>query len=279
MPETNEPLDRLIAETLNSIHDRALQDGLANSYRTLDNVGSKKTFASRQVARISKRCHSLVAVAASILLIVAIGSPLFNSALGGTNNSENNRIQSGSKIATATTTKNDSDPGSDTNSNGDATTTSAPLVIGEDGLPVTTSQSPSNSGTTPFISTPSPSPSPSTTTPANVLQYARVSYSNTRANSIPLEGATISGNVYIFYDDPNIFSVTWWLDKPGVSDKNEAYSAGEKQPQDFNYRIDGVTPRPYDTSQLTVGEHTMGIRTRTFSDQYTRYEIKFYVTR
>jgi|GEM_PF-5428532 len=271
MDNPNEPLDRLISETLNSIHGRALQDPLANTHHTLENVGGTNSIHRLKVRTKRHRSHSFLAVAASIALIVGIGLPVLNSSQSTPGSDSSKRIQSTDKMPTTSSALQDPKT--------NITTTSNPLIVDPGNV---TTTSPSNSpsqNTTPFFA--SPSPSPSTTTPANVFQYARISYSNTRANSVPLDGATISGNVYIFYDDPNINSVHWWLDQPGVWDKTLATRSGQKQPQDFNYRVqpEAVVPNPYDTSALSVGEHTMGIQTRSITNQYQKITIKFYVAR
>lgn len=271
MDSSNDSLDRLISETLNSIHDHALQDGLANSYRTLDNVGNKKSGATRQIRKGLYRNNSLFAVAASLLLILGLGLPALYLLQDSPSSDISKRIKSTSKVASTTTTN------SDTKKEDDPSKTSDPSDVDSENVTTTTTNS-STQNTTPFYSPPSPTP----TSPAVVDEYVRVSYSNTRSNDFPLDGSTITGNVYIFIPDTDTYGAIWWLDQPGVWDKNLKTRSGTKKPIDFNYRVqpEAIVPNPYDTSALSVGEHTMGIETHSIStDKYTRRTIKFYVSR
>lgn len=266
MENHNDPLDKLIAETLNKVHDHAFQEGLSKSHPTLDLSKNRIKQSPVVIKRKRISTNALLAVAASVILIASLAIPVLNSS----DNSQNNE-----RIRTANSVGNKVPTTSSKIENG-STTTSTSIVDTENTTTTTNKQGTQNQTTTP-----STTPSFSTTQPAVVNQLARISYSNTRANDIPLDGATISGNVYIFVKDPEINSVHWWLDQPGVWDKALATRAGSKSPQDFNYRVqpEAVIPNPYDTSQLSVGEHTMGIQTRNISGQYAKVTIKFYVTR
>lgn len=260
-------LDDLITETLKSIHSQALHDGLANSHRTFDPSKGKKYSTFRNVSKAPLHKTSVFSVAASVLLVIGVSFSILASMQTGPNKVTKN-LQSSAN----------------TSQNNVITTAENPQ------FQVTTSIPP-NSGTLY-----NPTPNPLTITPTTALQVTttttaaspavdqmvRVSYTNTRANDIALDGATVSGNVYIFIKDTDIGSAIWWLDQPGVWDKNFKTRAGTKQPIDFNYRVqpEAVVPNPYDTGTLSVGEHTLGIETRSISTgKYHRTTIKFYVTR
>ncbi len=270
MDNSNDSLDKLITETLNSIHSHALQDGLANSYRTLENIEAKKTRFSRQTKRY--KASSLFAVAASFLLIVSLGIPALKSSQNGPSARKAKQIKSTDKVST--TVALSPGPGKDTS------TTSNPLIVDPDhATPTTPTKRPLTQNTSPFISSPSQQPTP--TTPAVVNQLARVSYSNTRANDKALDGAIISGNVYIFISDPDVYSALWFLDDGGKFEKGTHFRGGKTLPIDFNYReSDRLTPKAFDTTQWSVGEHTLGIQTLSNSTgKYSQIQIKFYVTR
>lgn len=271
MAKSLHPLDSLISETLNRIHGRAFHEGLTISPRNLDTVGSKNTGAHQKLTMHRNRRNSLLAVAASFLLIVGLGLSVLNSLQDSTNSDESKRLRTADKVNTTVRSHTDN------KNKNDVSTTTNPLDFTDENTPTTTPKDVITPSTTPFH----PGSSPTPTTPAAVNQLARVSYSNTRGNDVALDGATISGNVYIFISNTDVYSALWFLDDGGKFEKNTQFRGGKTLPIDFNYReSDKLTPKPFDTSQWSVGEHTLGIETKSISTgKYSRVLIKFYVTR
>ena len=271
MNNSHDPLDKLISETLQDIHGQALHDPLANSFHSLDNDTINRAGVTQTKRRKRYQTNSIFAVAASILLIVGLGIPALISSQNDSNSESAERIRTATERTATSTT-------SPSLSNGESTTTN-PLSVDPENIPTTTIKKSFTSNTNPFSSPTSPV---TPTSPAIVDQFVRISYSNTRANDIPLDGATISGNVYIFIPDLDAAGAIWWLDQPGVWDKNLKTRSGTKKPIDFNYRVqpEAIVPIPFDTSTLSEGEHTMGVESQSVSTgKYRRITIKFYVTR
>lgn len=274
MNSFRDPLDKLISETLQDIHGRALNDGLANSFHSLDNAAVGKNIVALEKTTKRYQTNSLFAVAASIILIVGLAIPVLISSQNGSNSDDPQQIQSATEITATSTTipgsENKQSPTTNPDSTDPGSEPTAPLKKS-----ITSNTSPFK----PPFNPPTASTTP--TNPATINQLVRVSYSNTRANDVPLDGATISGNVYIFISNPDVFSASYFLDDGGRFEKGTEFRSGKTLPIDFNFRqSDGLTPKPFDTSTWSVGEHQLGIQNRSISTgEYNRTTIKFYVTR
>ena len=270
MTRSNDSLDKLIEKTLSRNHSHAFHEGLTLAPRSLSSIHNRSTITYQKIPRQRNRSRSLVALAASFLVFAGFALPIVLSSQEGTRN-EPTRVRAGSKVTTTVNSLTDND-------NGDNTpTTSNPISFDNNNIPATTAKNLITPSTTPFSTTPSPPP----TAPVVVNQLARVSYSNNRANDVPLDGATISGNVYIFISNTDVYSALWFLDDGGAFEKGTHFRGGKTLPIDFNYReSDRLTPKPFDTSQWSVGQHSLGIQTKSISTgKYSHTSITFYVTR
>ncbi len=83
-----------------------------------------------------------------------------------------------------------------------------------------------------------------------------VSSSPTRENPQTLQGATLSGNAYIFTtpDTPDIKRVRFWVDDPAMTGRH--YGIDNKAPYDLAGGTD-TTAKPFDTTTLANGTHTV----------------------
>lgn len=95
--------------------------------------------------------------------------------------------------------------------------------------------------------------------------YIKYSTSNTRSKPVSLNGATVSGNVYIFLGDKSINSAMYFLDTNGNYDNSKSITSMKSYPQDFQYRYADNTPKPYNTKLLKDGKHVLVVRTRNAS--------------
>jgi hypothetical protein len=105
-----------------------------------------------------------------------------------------------------------------------------------------------------------------TITPVSTSGYdALLSQSANRSNAMPLSGATVSGDVYVFVSpETSIRQAQFFIDNPAMSgtpDKVERLA-----PYDLGGTADGsMNALPYNTRQLSDGQHTLTIRVVTDS--------------
>jgi glucose/arabinose dehydrogenase/N-acetylneuraminic acid mutarotase len=84
----------------------------------------------------------------------------------------------------------------------------------------------------------------------------RVSTTSDRASSTLLEGATVSSNRYVFVSpDAGPVKVRFWLDDP--SRVGTPYSSDDAKPWDFAGTNADGTAKPWDTTTVSNGEHTI----------------------
>jgi uncharacterized RDD family membrane protein YckC len=116
--------------------------------------------------------------------------------------------------------------------------------------------------TTPQPTTTQPAaPTTSTTTPPGPQLEVLVSTSPDRSGPIPLDGATISGVVYVFYDDaghpPTGPTVSFWIDDP--THAGAPHRVESQSPFDLEATAPGDLANPYDTTLLGPGQHTVSV--------------------
>jgi len=92
-----------------------------------------------------------------------------------------------------------------------------------------------------------------------------VSVSANRSSPVPLQGANLNGNVYIFTspDTANISLVRFWLDNPnhtGTPRRSEGNS-----PYDFNGG-NVATASPFNSSSLASGSHSITVEIAQTTD-------------
>jgi hypothetical protein len=82
-----------------------------------------------------------------------------------------------------------------------------------------------------------------------------LSLSPDRSNAVPLEGETVTGDIYVFTSpDEGISQVQFFLDDPEMT--GDPTQIENKAPYDFAASTSGqVYGYPYDTSQLPDGTH------------------------
>jgi glucose/arabinose dehydrogenase/N-acetylneuraminic acid mutarotase len=91
--------------------------------------------------------------------------------------------------------------------------------------------------------------------PAEALEL-RVSATSDRANSVPLDGATVSGQRYVFLTPPEgLTRVRFWLDD--AARVNAPYSSDDAMPWDFAGTNADGTPKAWDTTTVGDGPHTI----------------------
>lgn len=95
--------------------------------------------------------------------------------------------------------------------------------------------------------------------------YILVSSSPDRSNARPLTGALLKGDVYIFVNDQNINSASYYLDTQGDYSKAKVTSAKAKAPYDFAYTQTNGSARPFNSTQLTNGWHALAVIVRNSS--------------
>lgn len=91
------------------------------------------------------------------------------------------------------------------------------------------------------------------------IQY---STSADRSNPAPLDGATIKGSVYVFTTpDTNVSKVQFWLDNATPTSPTGTATVSESAaPFDFGGTTATGSAYPSDTTQATVGTHTMAVQ-------------------
>ena len=83
-----------------------------------------------------------------------------------------------------------------------------------------------------------------------------VSYSIYRTSSEPLAGNSVSGNIYVFISpDTGIEQVLFYLDDPDMS--GTPYQIEGREPYDFAGTASNNSAYPFDTTQLSDGQHTI----------------------
>lgn len=105
-----------------------------------------------------------------------------------------------------------------------------------------------------------PPPTTTTTTPPVALQLL-VSTSDDRSSAVPLDGSTVTGIIYVFYDDasfpPTGPSVDFWIDDPGQV--GAPYRVELASPYDLEATAMGGEANGYDTAPLGAGQHTVTV--------------------
>lgn len=122
--------------------------------------------------------------------------------------------------------------------NGSTARVSASFIVANQGLPPTPTP------------TQAPSPTPSPTPHADIYELVYALSSN-RAAPRELEGATVSGKLYVFItpNSPEIEEISFYLDGDYVGEEENA-------PYDF---MGGTvaTARSWDTTRVDDGQHTI----------------------
>lgn len=108
--------------------------------------------------------------------------------------------------------------------------------------------------------------------------YIKYSKSSNRSYPVSLNGAVISGDVYIFLADTTINSAMYFLDTNGNFNNSASITSMTSYPQDFQYKNSDGTAKPYNTKLLKDGAHTLVVRTRnTKSGKYISHTSIFTV--
>jgi|GEM_PF-2649245 len=95
--------------------------------------------------------------------------------------------------------------------------------------------------------------------------YIKFSKSSDRSNPVTLNGSTVSGNIYVHLADTTINSAMYFLDTNGNFANSESITSMSSFPQDLMYRNSDGTAKPFDTTTLTEGKHTLVVRVRIAS--------------
>jgi hypothetical protein len=93
--------------------------------------------------------------------------------------------------------------------------------------------------------------------PSTTTYTLSASMSGDRSSPVPLKGATLSGDVYVFTEDTSagVAAVRFWLDDPtmtGTPRKTE-----RNWPHDFNGTANSGLALPFDTERIADGEHVV----------------------
>ena len=82
-----------------------------------------------------------------------------------------------------------------------------------------------------------------------------LSFSRDRSNPVPLDGETVTGNIYVFAGpDVGVSQVQFFLDDPEMT--GDPIQIEKKAPYDFAGSTSGqVYGKPYDSTQLPDGTH------------------------
>jgi len=88
-----------------------------------------------------------------------------------------------------------------------------------------------------------------------------LSTSPDRSAAVPLDGATVSGDIFVFTDtDATDRDVRFWLDDP--ERLGSPIKVERKWPHDLNGTADDGTASPFDTTALSDGTHIITVRVR-----------------
>lgn len=104
---------------------------------------------------------------------------------------------------------------------------------------------------------------------------ARLCYSTSadRSNPLLLEGATVTGTIYVFmtpvFPGPTVTRVKWYLDTPST----QQFLLGRDNDAPFDF-IEGTVAAgdPFDTSTVSLGSHTM-IGKIVFNSPFSRVDV------
>ncbi len=107
--------------------------------------------------------------------------------------------------------------------------------------------------------------------------FIQVSKNADRTNAVPLNGASVKGDVYIFTPAAGVLSTTYFLDTNGVTSNDVLTSGKRKAPFDFAYTQSDGKARGFNTTTLSEGKHTLIATTRTGTNTYVKHVSEFIV--
>lgn len=159
-------------------------------------------------------------------------------------------------------------------SGGSTAVRTATFTVNNSGAPTPTpSPTPSPSPTptaTPPAPTPTPTVSPSATPPPNSGEVnALFSYSANRSSASDLDGALVSGEIYVWTaPDDGVDSVSFYIDDPSAS--GAALRTENFEPFDLSGTNGNGNSNAFNTASLNDGVHTLTIKVTLFNgSQFT----------